>query len=69
FYLDGCGFTGVFGEGMSFVSGASWKDSGRSCRTDGNAVTLRTSWMLNQQVGFREDARFRPLEFNLRLSE
>jgi hypothetical protein len=28
--------------------------SGRSCRTGGNRVTVRTCWPLNQQVGLRE---------------
>ena len=30
------------------------RHSGRSCRTGGNWVTVRTCWLLNQQVGLRE---------------
>ena len=40
--------------GYEFCQRGILKNSGRSCRTDGSGVTLRTCWNANQQVGFRE---------------
>src|SRR6266478_2762495 len=40
--------------GYEFCQRGALEHSGRSCRTDGSDVTLRTSWSANQQVGFRE---------------
>ena len=40
--------------GYEFCQRGALEHSGRSCRTDGNGVTLRTCWSANPQVGFRE---------------
>src|SRR6266478_8176372 len=43
-----------YSRGYEFCQRGALEHSGRSCRTDGSDVTLRTSWSANQQVGFRE---------------
>src|ERR1035441_6736133 len=40
--------------GYEFCQRGALEHSGRSCRTDGSGVTLRTCWSANPQVGFRE---------------
>ncbi len=40
--------------GYEFCHRGALEHSGRSCRTDGSGVTLRTCWSANPQVGFRE---------------
>ena len=40
--------------GYEYCQRGALAHSGRSCRTDGSGVTLRTCWSANPQVGLRE---------------